>query len=159
MLCSTMSEDALKTCREFVDLLEQGDIGDCDSAELRLVVLLDKLAFQRSIAKPVFDDRAPDPPDIEYEKRRKLAERTFPKFGFYNTVDEIEDNISGTKILVGDAIDDIADIYGDLKDVLWVAETGFEKEAIYDFVESYKIHWGMHLRELQLYLHRHLNGT
>ena len=52
----------------------------------------------------------------------------------------------------GDAIDDLADIYGDLEvfDGIWVSRG--PDAALAALSATYEAHWGMHLRELQLYL-------
>jgi hypothetical protein len=39
--------------------------------------------------------------------------------GYYNCVIDVSKNISNTGFSLGDAIDDIADIVGDLEEVLW----------------------------------------
>jgi hypothetical protein len=64
-------------------------------------------------------------------------------------------NISSTDCSVGDAIEDIADIVGDLKEVLWCFKHTSENDALWNFHNYFKIHWGRHLRDLQLYLHDH----
>jgi hypothetical protein len=62
-------------------------------------------------------------------------------------------DIPPKEALVGDAIDDIADIVRDLQEVIWRAEHQSENDARWYFRNLFWIHWGRHLRELSLYLH------
>jgi hypothetical protein len=51
------------------------------------------------------------------------------------------------KGMVGDAIDDLADIAADLEEVVWADDAHWHYKFLFE------VHWGMHLRELALYLH------
>jgi hypothetical protein len=51
----------------------------------------------------------------------------------------------------GDPIDDLADIVGDFRDVIWRHENVGPEEALWYF--HFQAHWGRRLRELSLYLH------
>jgi hypothetical protein len=71
----------------------------------------------------------------------------------------ITQDIGESKVLVGDGIDDIADILLDLKAVLWRFNNTSVDDALWDLKQSFQYHWGLHLRELQLYLHVLANGV
>jgi hypothetical protein len=58
-----------------------------------------------------------------------------------------------TSAMVGNAIDDLTDISGDLREVLWRYETLGADDALWHFHFLFLIHWGQHARELSLYLH------
>jgi hypothetical protein len=94
-------------------------------------------------------------PERDYIKLREALAARFPDFGYYSVSDPT-DELAETPPLLGDAIDDLADIIRDLEDVLWTFENVGPGDAHWDFRFSYTIHWGRHLRELALYLHAHL---
>lgn len=80
---------------------------------------------------------------------KEVAER-FPAYGLYSMSDptaSIED-----AAMVGDAIDDLADLISDMREVVWWADhIGFD-DAHWSFRLHY-FNWGRHARELGLYLH------
>lgn len=47
--------------------------------------------------------------------------------------------------VTGDIADDLADIYRDLKNGLWLYDNGFKVEAVWEWKESFKTHWGRHV--------------
>jgi hypothetical protein len=80
---------------------------------------------------------------------RQVATR-FPDYGHYpvsNPTGSIEDGP-----MMGDAIDDLADLTLDMRDVVWRAEHLGPDDAQWQFRLLY-FHWGRHARELALYLH------
>ncbi len=56
-------------------------------------------------------------------------------------------------LVVGDAIDDIADIAEALAAVVWCFGHTSEVDARWRLWDSFEHHWGEHLRRLQLYLY------
>lgn len=44
----------------------------------------------------------------------------------------------------GDIADDLADIYRDLKDGLWLFENGNVTEAVWEWKQTFTMHWGRH---------------
>lgn len=96
----------------------------------------------------------PDPPARDYAELRRLIKAKFPTMGFYNTVDDDGNSECACQIVVGDAIDDLVDIIGDLLDVEWFFANTSEADAFWHFENSYQSHWGRHLRELQLHLYK-----
>lgn len=47
--------------------------------------------------------------------------------------------------VTGDVIDDLADIYKDLKDGLWYLSKGSELDAVFQWRFSFGIHWARHV--------------
>ena len=86
-----------------------------------------------------------------YEERRELVSRRFPNSGYYNSVSP--EPIAEAEVETGDAIDDLADIFGDLEDFDAHWQEAGPDAALSGLAASYEVHWGGHLRSLQLYLH------
>lgn len=138
--------------REFLDLLES-DTGSVEHAESALVGLLDRLALAQSYVSFEFDEEDyPDPPTQSYDELRALVSKRFPNYGYYNVADPITSDIGDGGCLVGDAIDDLADIARDLYDVEWCWSNTSEADALFHLENDYRHHWRRHLRSLQLYL-------
>lgn len=116
-----------------------------------LVRALDALAL-------AYDDAADGEPDeMEFEPARLNYEHTctivrsrFPQLGHYAVVNPLV--LPSDETLTGDAIDDLADIAGDLSEVLHRYEAVGADDAVWHFKFGYEIHWGWHLHELRLYL-------
>ena len=104
------------------------------------------------------DSDYPEPPEKEYNKTRALVSAAFPDFGFYNLPETVLEDIGDCKVMVGDAIDDIADIVGDFTEVLWRLENTSVDDAIWHLRFGYTSHWGRHMRDLQFYLERVESG-
>jgi len=98
----------------FLSLIEKG-CGSTKKNEAELKMLLDKLAMVSTFATYKFDEKNyADAPRRTYEDLRKLVTTQFPNIGHYNVAEDVTKNIGNVKRLFGDAIDDIADIAGDL---------------------------------------------
>lgn len=124
-----------------------------------LVRTLDALALAMHDVAPAVDKTEhPDPPLWPYECRRALACERFPHLGHYNAAGSVSESPGESDLVVGDAIDDIADIAGDLADAVWRWERTSEADALWHLQESFRYHWGQHLRGLQLYLYCRING-
>lgn len=80
---------------------------------------------------------------------KALAER-FPDYGLYPVADPAGE--LGEAVMVGDAIDDLADITLDIREVIWLADNVGPDDAYWSF-RLHFFHWGRHARELSLYLH------
>jgi hypothetical protein len=100
-------------------------------------------------------EESSEPPTRDSAITRQQLERRFPGLSFYATVDPL-DELPGEPI-VGDAIDDIADISKDLSEVLWRAETSGLDDAYWHFRFLYEVHWGRHLHDLRSYIHSKLH--
>ncbi len=133
------------------------------TSEARLEALpasLDELGYSVHLAAYIFDDRDfPDAPRIDFKVRRALVAAHVPMLGYYNLADPTTREIGQASIIVGDGIDDIGDIYADLKDVLWCWDNTSVDDALWHLTNSFGSHWGLHLRSLQYYLHVLASGV
>jgi len=142
-----------QSIESFIRIVETPDM----TPEARLEALpisLDGLASSVHRAKFTFDDRElPDAPREDHKATRALVSAHFPTLGYYNLADPTTREIGAATILVGDGIDDIADIYADLKEALWCWDNASVEDSLWHFTNSFGYHWGLHLRSLQYYLH------
>lgn len=145
-----------KAVYDYLDLIENGSSTGDDNMRM-LELALDRLALAYHSADYEFEDGHPDPPDRDYARFRALAVKRFPSFGFYNVPSLISDKIMEAEMHVGDALDDIAEIAGDLEQVAWSWENTSENDALWHFRFGYDAHWGEHLRNLQRYVHAFKN--
>ncbi|MDH5428500.1 MAG: DUF5063 domain-containing protein [Nitrospirota bacterium] len=138
--------------RDFLGLLENDGLSVVQ-AEEKLPALLDHLAFTQSCVLFTYDNTDyPDAPDQNYDELRAAVTKRFPNYGYYNVAEKITTDIGDSGTLVGDAIDDLADIARDLYEVEWYWSNTSEANALFHFVNDFNHHWGQHLRGLQLYL-------
>jgi hypothetical protein len=148
-----MTRDEIKqTIDDFLSLVEKG-CGSTQQNEAKLELLLDKLALAQHFVTYKFDEKDyADAPDKAYDGLRKLVASQFPNYGHYNVAEDVTLNISESKTIVGDAIDDITDIAGDLFEAKWRWENNSPEDCHWHFKNSFESHWSQHLRELQIYL-------
>jgi hypothetical protein len=85
--------------------------------------------------------------------QRNLRQDVATALGYYNVPSSITKELGESKVLLGDGIDDIVDILLDLKGVLWRLDNTSVDDALWDLNQGFQYHWGLHLRDLQLYLH------
>ncbi len=143
----------LQQIREVLDVVEDTSRSQSDSIEA-LEAVLDRLAACIHTVRFEFDGAEyPDPPSQDPTIAYQRVAKQFPSFGYYNTPLDISDKISETELAVGDAISDIAEICGDLREIIWRFQNTSEADALFHFQLGYRSHWGRHLRELQLYVH------
>ncbi len=154
----------INSINDFFDVVHS----DMENAERirALIRALDFLAIQYHQIEPAVDEsNYPDiePPKRTFEKKYdatyQMIGRQFPNLGYYNEVDEINDKIAETKISIGDAIDDLTDIYNELKNVMWYFDNSSDNHALSYFEMSYRTHWEKHLRGLQLCLYDWKNNN
>ncbi len=144
--------DIEETVKEFLDFVLNEDSVVDDLGELMAV--LDKLAYSVNYVNYEFDETEyPEAPERNYQLIREKVQKRFPDLGFYNIPQDVSEKLEKSEIIVGDAIDDISDIVGDLSEVLWCFENTSKNDALWHYQNSFRSHWGKHLRELQLYLH------
>jgi tRNA A-37 threonylcarbamoyl transferase component Bud32 len=143
---------------ELCTLLEDpGVIGDDGLNPLSLA--LDRVALAMHSIEYRFDVRDhPYPPQRDYQELRALVQKRFPVLGAYNIAESTTTKLGDSSCIVGDAVDDVADIAGDLLDVEWRWKHTSAEDALWALKESFLHHWGEHLRCLQLYLHRLRDG-
>lgn len=131
--------------------LELVTIGEPPSLQ-RLAHALDELAlsiYEAPEGSP--SELEDDPPDRRYQAVHAELAARFPGLGHYPVVDPLAGE--NEQPVVSGAIDDLADIVGDLGEVRWRFENIGPDDAYWHFHLLYEVHWGRHLRELGLYLH------
>ena len=134
--------------RRFLQFLNEGQ----PPSNKEIARVLDELALAYHAAPPGDpSEEDVDPPKVDYQKRYRALERRFPQLGYYGIAEPTE--IPPEEPLIGDAIDDLADIAADLEQVLWRSEHVGLDDAHWYFRMLFEIHWGRHLRQLALYLH------
>jgi hypothetical protein len=150
--------EILEIVNSFVQFIES-DLTNVEEIDRKLLMHLDSLGLAQFFVNYEFDKSDyPDPPETNYDSIRQMVEKHFKSYGYYNTPDEIEKGLAETTILVGDAIDDIVDIYSEIKEVQWRFNKTSENDALWHFENNYLYHWGTHLRNLQGYaMYRQLN--
>src|ERR1044072_1824427 len=146
-------DDIYDVVLEYLDLVEKGKESAEDNLKA-LEVVLDKLALARHFIDYKFDETDyPDEPRKNYAHGRELVAKRFPEFGFYHIPNSVTDKVGEAEIMMGDAVDDVADIARDLSAVDWRWKKHSPDDALFHFEILYDGHWGDHLRDLQYYLH------
>jgi hypothetical protein len=138
--------------RGYLDLLERETAPEAPVT--RLAELLDRLALAQQhepVGAP--SETALEAPASDYQAYRQLASRRFPTFALYNDVEQLRRNVGVAKLVVADAIDDLADIACDLAEVRWRWDNIGDADAIWHFGFLYRAHWGRHLHSLRRYVH------
>lgn len=95
-------------------------------------------------------DAEVEPPAVDRPALFQEVAHRFPNCGLYLIADPlapIDDDW-----LLADAVDDIADITKDLREVIWRDESLGPDAADWHFRLMY-FHWARHVRQLSLYLH------
>ena len=117
-----------------------------------LAATLDYLACAYHATSETAGEDASDPADdTTYETMRELAATTFPDFGFYAVV--LPDLNPEQQPMMGDAIDDLADIALEMARVERLWRDGRTQDAEHHYRFGYRTHWGRHLHDLRGYLH------
>jgi hypothetical protein len=155
-----MTRDEIKqTIDEYLLLVQKG-CGSTQENEAKLRLLLDKLAMARHFASYKFDAKDyADTPERGGPEWRKTVTVQFPNYGFYNIPEEVTMNVGNGACIVGCAIDDIMDIAADLFEAKWRWENNSIEDGLWHFQNQFVLHWGRHLRDLQLYLFNLEQGT
>ena len=134
--------------RRFLTLLQEEE----PPSDKELARALDELALayhSTPEGRPADEDATP--PSKDYRGRYASLSMRFPDYGYYAVSDPTEP--LNKENMVGDAIDDLADIASDLEEVVWRFDNVGAEEAHWYFKFLFEIHWGRHLRELSHYLH------
>ena len=155
-----MSRDEIKqTIDDFLSLVEKGH-GSTKNNETNLKLLLDKLAMAQHFAAYNYDkSEYAEAPAKAYGELRKLVTARFPNFGHYNLAEDVSQKIGESSVIVGDAIDDIVDIAGELLEAKWCWERNSIEDGLWHFKNTFETHWANHLRGLQIYLLNLNRGT
>lgn len=119
-----------------------------------LLIVLNKLELQ-CLALP---DLTPDGDDKgaspnTYDVRRAAVSMAFPELGFYHTATPSSVD-QPAEMVVGDAVNDLADILRDIDDVCWVENAEGRINAVWQAKFNYEHHFGSHLADLRSYLYR-----
>lgn len=119
----------------------------CDEALLRV---LDRLvaAYHETPHGDVTDAQIDAPRQDGASLYKEVAAR-FPSFSYYAVADPtkpLED-----ALMLADAIDDLADLTLDMREVIWFAEQVSIDDAHFAF-RLHHFHWGQHARELSIFL-------
>lgn len=156
-----MESDAalLSAARAFIWLLDKPPADRC--ARLRaLSASIDSLTLAAgSPEKGAYgsgpEDAVPDEPVL---RDRFVA--AFPEFGMYPVAPySMEAWLDDPKAMLGDAIDDLVDIYRDLMEGVAHAGSSGESAGAELLRQGFAYHWGEHARELQVHLHHLLYRT
>jgi len=92
-----------------------------------------------------------EPPKRDNAAVRAIISARFPDYGYYVcAIDQLD--LSQDKVGIGDAIDDLVDVAGDLAEAVWRFDHLGADDAHW-YLRLLHFHWGRHLRELSLYLH------
>ncbi|MBM3623521.1 MAG: hypothetical protein FJX20_22860 [Alphaproteobacteria bacterium] len=95
------------------------------------------LAYHETSAAVVEDDSEP-PTLASHDELRAMVARAFPEFGFYAVARPHE--VPPSEALLGDAIDDLADIAGELVEVDWRWVNNGPVDAMRQFRWGYQSH-------------------
>jgi hypothetical protein len=146
-------QEIYSSALNFLELLKKGDSNIPAETE-SLELALDKLALIYHYVGDVSDDENEYSKSYnrEYFRWREIFGRRFPNLGYYNIPSTISVKIGEAEIHTGDALDDLADIATELSEFIWRWQNNSENNALWHFRLSYEIHWGSHLRSLQMYL-------
>lgn len=137
--------------RGFLELLESTD----KHANVELLELwLGQLAFIQHFIGDVHyeDSKSSPPPARDYARWRKLIAEQFPVLGYYSIPGAVPLQMAASEISIGDALDDLAEIAGEVVECVWRWENNGENDALWYLRFSYQAHWGTHLRNLQAYI-------
>ena len=147
------NEDIRSLITEFIELMEKGRETPLEQ-ERELIRLLDALAYAIHFVHYTEqqDEEFKYPEKKQYESDREVVEQRFPDYGYYNIPTDMLTNLGSSGTIVGDAVDALADIFGELKEVLWRWDVNGEDDALGYFSDFYYFHWQNHLRGLQSYL-------
>lgn len=144
----TDTSSTLTTVQDVLRLIEEGE----PPGDAALSRALDRLAMAWQDCPPgnLADDDEPPPREGNPDLNGAIGKR-FPDYGYYSAADPfaVPDDAPG----IMDAIDDLAEIVVDLRDILWRRERFGEDDAHYHFRQSFEIHLGGHVRSLSGYLH------
>ncbi len=141
------SSPAVEAARHFLSVAWDGDT----PTDAKLSEALDRLVLAYH-STPDADVSASDleAPRQDGPSLYKEVSERFPNYGLYPLADPTAsaDEAMG----MGDAIDDLADITLDMREVIWLADQLTLEDAHWAF-RLHFFHWGRHARELSLYLH------
>lgn len=137
---------ALEAARDFLSVVWDGDPPADEEVRRTLDCLV--AAYYSTPAGDVTEDVI-DPPAKDGAALYKEVADRFPQHGLYPIADPSADYDDA--LIMADAIDDLADITGDMREVVWFAEHVSIDDAHFSF-RLHFFHWGQHARGLAYYL-------
>lgn len=140
----------------FIACIEADDLVP-EARLARLAPALDRLslAYHTATAPEIAPSEA-EPPQRDYQALRTMIAPRFPDMGFYGAAPPGE--TLDAEITVGDAIDDLTDIYSELLDVAWCLQNTSVEDATRLFRFGFEHHWGRHLCDVRGAIHYELFG-
>ena len=138
---------AIEAARDFLSVIWDGD----PPTDEELLRTLDCLVAAYHCTPPgdVTDEKIDAPEKDGAAIYREAADR-FPQHGLYPIADPSSEGDDA--LMMADAIDDLADITGDMREVVWLAEHVSMDDAHFTFRLLF-FHWGQHARGLAFYIH------
>lgn len=151
----------MSTTEHLFDLIDEvvslaTDLGESDQdyVEASLMARLDHLVIAIYQVSPQSDFNAdPVVDEADTQALRSVLSQRFPRWGTYNTVMSITDDMGDTDLALGNAIDDLTDIVGELLTVRTARHSLDESQAQWLLIDGYYNFWRGPLRSLQLFLH------
>lgn len=129
--------------REFCEWAESAPLSEEEEARKAIWLIARLYTHALALAQPASSS------DVEGEGISDDEWRViFKRFGalpfnyyleFFNPA-----NTEDEEHVIGDLADDLADIYRDIKEGLGLYEKGFTQEALWEWKQSFDIHWGRH---------------
>ena len=152
-MSETTQPAALATIEELVTLATNLGESDQDYVEARALQLLDQLVLdvRRLVPASDFREHSIEAPDAR-ALRSIIAER-FPRWGQYNTVMTVTEDVGDAELAIGHAQDDLTDIIGELMVVRQAATHHGWEQAQWLLLDGYYNFWRGPLRSLQLFVH------
>jgi len=146
-MADTLQSKTVLAAQKFLDVIWTGT----SPTETELQEVVDNLiSAYHNTPSAKFTDMYKEAPDEDWNVVWNETGKRFPKLGFYSTVDPLKLGDQDA-LMTGDAIDDIADITKDMRQVIWYTENVHIDDAHACFREMY-YHWGQHARDLSCYL-------
>ena len=138
--------------RDFLAVLWDSPAPD----EATLSRALDRLLFlSHEVPSEDCAEEDLDPPSVDGPSLYREVASRFPDLSMYPVADPLGPIDEETTL--ADAIDDIADLTRDLREVVWRAENLGSNDAAWYFRLMY-FHWATHARRLGMYLHARQSG-
>ncbi len=143
----------IHTLQNFLCLVTQGaplPIAELSRALDRLLMAYHEAASGCGVPE---ESRAEnrEPPGSNYAELYASLGARFPDLGYYATADP--SLAIDADPVTGDAVDDLADIVRDVREICWRFENLGASDALWHLRFLFEVHWGWHLRHLCLYLH------
>lgn len=126
----------------------------CDRNSLLEKCLVELYSYYFEINYEYDDSEYPEFDRSIYPNIRQNIATNFKDFGFYITIDNIENLDKPPEYLIGDAIDDLSDIIWDLLEVKWRIENNSINDGYEFFKWTFSSHIQEHLLNLLLYIKR-----